>query len=206
MKFLIPDVTLKQLLELAAVILSIINIFIHILDSIKDKPNLSIEAIHPDFYQWWCRIPNKIIGSDNYSRIAFLAYVGISNKGRKKTSLNKWRLFISSRKNNEAIELKSISIAEPTFSSNYGTKLLPVLGCKSQYFTGETTIDSGCSITGSALFIFQSIDDYPLINDHKINGTFIISDNFKKKIKLNIVFSEVEFSFLNSVIQNLDKL
>ena len=48
---------LKYLLNIAALILSIINGWFLFNYYIKDKPKLEVNAIHPDFYQWWFELP-----------------------------------------------------------------------------------------------------------------------------------------------------
>lgn len=198
--------SIKPLLNLAALMLSIVNALILIYSFLKNRAILSIEAIHPENYQWWCKLPKRMKGDENISRIAFLTYVGISNSGHKTTSLHSYRLFIRTTGKVKESELKSIRISEPTFTDAYGSTNLRVFGVKTKNFDGETVIDSGCSIAGCSFFIYESKDDSPIITDRHIIGTLKITDNFHNRKHVKITFSEVDYSYLLSVITNLDKL
>ena len=47
----------KSILELSALILSIVNAIMLLRQYFRDRAKLQVRPIHPENYQWWFRLP-----------------------------------------------------------------------------------------------------------------------------------------------------
>jgi hypothetical protein len=183
---------LKTALELSALFLGIINGLMLLKFNWRDKPKLRVEPIHPEIYQWWFRFPDREVEGHQTRGYGFLAYVAIVNRGLRKVSLDRWRLFADG-KYTKSHELKPYSMPEVTVQIGTHFKMLPQLGQRTLSFEGNTSVDSGDSISGTVYYVYECWGDPlwdPIIKDGKINGKFVIRDAFGNKTSCKIVFSE----------------
>ena len=109
--------------------LAIINGLMLLRTYLRDRPTLEVNPIHPNLYQWFFKLPNRVVDGKTTRRYGFLAYIGIDNKGIRDVSLNQWHLFVTI-KNGKLVELKPISIPEPKIKlgESANIKVYPVLG------------------------------------------------------------------------------
>ncbi len=202
--------TLKPLLELTALILSILNALILVQNHLRDKPSLKVSVIYPDAYQWWFELPGREYGGLLTRRYGFLAYIGVSNRGLRKVNLTEWRLFIKTHAQRKKQELIPLSINEPTLELDGITKYFPVLGTQGPVMsTGDTTIDSGGSITGWAYFHAEYYGEdtwKPVIKNGEIKGDFVVHDVFGGKTKAKIVFRRKELAFIEKILPAIEKI
>ena len=200
----------KSILELAALILSIINALILIQNYIRDKASLVIDPIHPDVYQWWFELPEGNFEGHPTRRFGFLTYIGIGNRGLRKVALKSWRLFIPTHAQFKKQELKPMSIPEPILELDGFTKVFTVLGVKGAiYSSGETIIDSGCSISGWTYFHVEYFGDAkwsPVIKKGIIQTEFVVQDVFGGKAKTKISFSKKDFAYIQKMIPDIQNI
>ena len=169
---------------------------------------LKASAVHPEVYQWWFRLPAKEYQTQQTRRYGFLLYIGIANKGLRKVQLERWHLKVRSAFF-KRIELKPMSIPEPLWENEAFTKCFPVLGQKGLVFGGDTTVDSGCSISGMAYYIYECFGDKhfdPLIVNDVIQGFFEARDVFGKKVKCTINFTKKELGYVQTIFKNIEKV
>lgn len=103
----------QNILNLSALILSIVNGLFLLISYLKDKPKLKVEPVHPKIYQWWFKLPNGKTEDGQITRkYGFLTYVSINNKGLRRTTLDEWNLIIKD-KTFKKRKLKAVSIPEP---------------------------------------------------------------------------------------------
>jgi hypothetical protein len=200
----------KEILELTALILSIINALILIQNYIRDKASLKIDPIHPDVYQWWFELPEGNFEGRKTRRFGFLTYVGIGNRGLRKVALKSWRLFISNKAQFKKHELKPLTIQEPILKLGELTKVFEVLGSKGVIFSsGDTTIDSGCSISGWAYFHAEVYGDTkwnPVIKNDVIKADFVVHDVFGGKAKSKITFSKKDLAYVQEILPGIENI
>ncbi len=200
----------KSILESAALILSIINAVILIQNHLRDKASLVIDPIHPDVYQWWFELPEGNVEGLPTRRFGFLAYIGIGNCGLRKVALKSWRLFIPTYAQFKKQELRPISIPEPILEFNVFAKVFNVLGVKGTIFSsGDTTIDSGCSVSGWAYFHVEYFGDRqwnPVIKRDTIQAEFVVQDVFAGKAKTKILFSKRDFAYIQKMIPDIQNI
>jgi hypothetical protein len=200
----------KEILELSALILSIINALILIQNYLRDKASLAVDPIHPDIYQWWFELPEGNFEGHPTRRFGFLTYVGIGNRGLRKVALKSWRLFISNKAQLKKQELKPLTIQEPILKLGEMTKVFEVLGIKGVIFSsGDTTIDSGCSISGWAYFqaeVYGDIKWNPVIKNGVIKADFIVQDIFGGKAKTKIAFSKKDLAYIQEILPGIENI
>ena len=199
---------MKALLEISALALAVINGLMLLRSYLRDRPVLKACAIHPEVYQWWFRLPEGEYQGQKTRRYGFLLYIGIGNKGLRKVQLERWRLKVRTAKYRK-IELKPMSVPEPSWECDAFTKYYPVLGQKGLMFGGETMVDSGCSISGMAYYVYECFGDKifdPLIVNDTIMGFFEINDVFGKKTKCKITFNLRELEYIQTIFKNIEKI
>jgi len=103
----------KSLLELSALVLSIVNGLMLLKFYLRDRARLTAHPVHPEIYQWWFRRPDGEFEGKPTRRYGFIAYIAIQNSGLRKTELISWRLFIKTRLGRWH-ELKPINMPEPS--------------------------------------------------------------------------------------------
>ena len=202
--------TFKEFLELSALILSIVNGCMLLRIYLNDRPKLTVHPIHPDVYQWWFTLPSGTHEDQQTRKYGFLTYIGITNRGLRKVSLESWRMFIKTVGLRQ-VELKPISIPEPQgkLGKSGNVKVYPVLGQKGPFFEGHTLIESGTSISGMVYYIaeFYGNGDWdPRIKDKKIKGEFAVKDVFGNKAHTKIVFSEISLEKVKSMIEGIEQI
>ena len=200
----------KEILELSALILSIINALILIQNYLRDKASLAIDPVHPDVYQWWFELPEGNFEGYSTRRFGFLTYVGIGNRGLRKVALKSWRLFIPTHAQLNKQELKPLTIPEPILELDEFTKVFSVLGIKGPIFSsGETIIDSGCSISGWAYFhaeYYGNTKWNPVIKKDIIQADLVVRDIFGGKAKTKISFSKKDLAFVQKLIPGIQNI
>ncbi len=207
------NIGFEKILQISALILSIINALMLLRQYVRDKALLKVKPIHPEDYQWWFRLPEYEKKGEKVRGYGFLAYVGIGNRGLRKVSLDSWRLRIIDSRDNIHL-LKPISIPDPSFSitlpnGDTYNKTLPVLGIASEEFKGETIIDSGCSIIGWAYFVVEfplesKLD--PRIEGSKAEGIFQVEDIFGGKARSKMVFTEITLDKAKGFVKGIEIL
>jgi len=199
---------MKTLLEISALILSVVNGLMLLRSYLRDRPVLKASAIHPEVYQWWFRLPGKEYQGQQTRRYGFLIYIGIANKGLRKVQLESWRLKVRSARY-KRIELKPMSIPDPSWENEAFTKYFPVLGQKGLVFGGDTKVDAGCSISGMAYYIYECFGDKifdPLIVNDAIKGYFEVNDVFGHKVKCTINFASKELTYVQTIFKDIEKV
>ncbi|MFH0802310.1 MAG: hypothetical protein V2A78_08010 [bacterium] len=200
---------LKEILELAALILSVVNALILIQNYLRDRPSLSIDPVHPDVYQWWFQLPDGEYNGNLTRRYGFLVYAGIGNRGLKKVALKSWRLFIKTHAQRIKQELKPMTIPEPALKLGDYTKVFSVFGLTGLFSTGETVIESGCSISGWSYFLaeyYGAAEWNPIIKNNVIKGEFVVRDVFGGRAKAEITFTKKDFSFISEMLPGIEKI
>jgi hypothetical protein len=81
-----------KLLQLSALILSVVNGLILVRVHLRDRARLRVSPIHPDTYQWWFRVPPGTHADHPTRRFGFVVYAGIDNRGYRAVTINRWRL------------------------------------------------------------------------------------------------------------------
>lgn len=197
-----------KVLELAALILSVINGLILVRVHFRDRAKLRVVPVHPEVYQWWVRLPDGMRDNRPSRRFAFLAYIGISNEGYRAVTLNRWRLEIVTINGNRA-ELAAISIPEPAVKLGENVKVYPVLGQKGPIHPGEMRVESGDSISGMALYVFECFgpDSWnPRASNRVIAGLLRVNDVFGGKTRTRIEFREKGFAALREIVPDLQSI
>jgi hypothetical protein len=201
---------LNGVLGLAALILSIVNALILIQNYLRDRASLTVDPIHPDVYQWWFELPEGNLEGRPTRRFGFLTYVGIGNRGLRKVALKSWRLFVPDYAHLRKHELLPLSIPEPVMELDALTKVFSVLGIKGVNFSsGDTVVDSGCSISGWAYFHAEYFGDKkwnPVIKNDTIQADFVIHDIFGGVAKTNISFSRKALGFIEQIIPTIQDI
>jgi hypothetical protein len=205
------SVQFKEILELAALSLSIVNALILINQYLRDRAVLKVKPVHPEEYQWWFRLPKHEKGGKTIRGYGLLVYVGIGNRGLRNVALESWRLYITGT-NGHKQELKALSIPEPTFSITFPNgetynKTFQVLGTAGVYSKGETAVDSGYSISGWAYYIVEYVENDTndlAIKNGRVTGTFVVKDIFGGMAKTKITFSEIDFDRAKSLVKGLE--
>lgn len=200
----------KSILDLSALILTIINGMMLLRIYLLDRPKLVVEPIHPDTYQWFCILPDGEYRGQKTRRYGYLAYIVIANKGLRNVSLRSWRLHLKT-KSGKPFELKPLSISEPEvqFPESGLSKSYPVLGIKGLIYDGSTMIDSGSSISGFAYYVAEHTggpDWNPPTKDGKSTGRIVIESIFGQKCSTEIVFKEMPLEKLRQMIHGIDSI
>jgi hypothetical protein len=201
---------LRPVLELSALILGIVNGLMLLKFYVRDKAKLTVEPVHPQTYQWWFTLPGGDFQGTPTRRYGFIAYLDITNSGLRKVQLSSWTLFIRSRLRKWA-ELKPINMPEPSIPIGEHIKLYPVLGQRGLHFEGDTTVESGGSISGMVYYLYECYGGGgwdPQVSGGVIQGEFRIRDAFKKKVKCRVSFKEKSLDEMRRFapgIDNIDK-
>jgi len=202
---------LGNILQLAALILSLVNGAALFYQYLRDRPALKVKPIHPDAYQWWFRLPRPTSEPGAPRRYGLLAHVGIENRGLRKVQMNSWRLPIRT-KAGARINLIARSIPEPKFvtplpDGSAFTKVIQVLGTAGQFGTGSTVIDSGCSTIGVAYYVLSfpsgSSDDLR-VEGETATGDFIVTGVYGRPASAKMRFHEVDFERVRSAIDGIE--
>lgn len=201
---------MKLILELSALILSIVNGLILLNSYLRDKPKLTVRPVHPDTYQWFFLLPNGQFQEHQTRKYGFLSYISITNKGIRDVSLDSWHLYIKTV-GKKWIELKPISIPEPQHELGQSgqIKFWPVLGQKGLYHQGDTMIKAGSSISGFAYYIseFWGSDNWnPILIEGKALGKMEIKGVFGKKSSVKILFTEIPLEKAKRMVEGIDKV
>ncbi len=172
----------------AALVLSVINGLALLRNYLRDKPKLSIEAIYPEVYQWWFSLTGGTHDSSPTRAYGFLVYVDIANSGLRKVQLQSWRLEVQTQLG-KIIPLQPLNMPDVEFLIGDHRKFLPVLGQKGAFLNGDTLVDSGCSISGTAFFRHECYGGAgwdPVQVDGKIPAKFCVTDVFGGKASLRM--------------------
>lgn len=195
----------EKSLELSALVLSIVNALILVWFFFRDKPNLVIKPVYPNVYQWWFKLPSRQYNGEQTRRFGFLIYVGIANKGLRKTTLDEWCLLIR-LKNYKKTELKPLNIPQPQLKIGNQEKFYNVLGQVGTFSDGITEIDSGSSISGMVFYTFECYGSEvwnPKINDEEIiKANFKVREVFGKSTKTKIELQKKTIPEIEEFIPN----
>ena len=199
----------RAALESAALILSVVNGFALFRSYLRDRPKLLIEVVHPEVYQWWFPLPGQKAPDGTTSRAyGFFLYVGIANAGLRKVQINSWRLSLKNRPGKRQV-LKPLNMPEIEFTLGGPRKVLPVLGQRGPYFDGEALVDAGCSISGTAFYVYECYGGEgwdPVRTGDKISATFGITDVFGGRASARILFSARTLQDLSKTAPDIGQL
>jgi len=202
---------LEKLLQLSALVLSLVNGIALLYQFARDRPILKAEPIHPDLYQWWFHLPPIAADGTPAKRYGFLVYVGVSNRGLRKVSLTSWRLIIKTKRGRQ-VELIANSIPEPKFSFSLAdgsiyTKVLQVLGTAGEFGKGSTDIDPGCSIAGVAYYTaeFRPDDHDDIVpSNERIAATLAITGVYGRRARTPIVFHKTDLAWVKAAVSGIE--
>lgn len=208
------DISIKPLLQGAALILSVVNGFILFRNYMRDKPKLIVSPVHPEIYQWWIRLKDIEVEGKTVRRYAFLAYFGVANQGLRDVAVNGWRLYITNRLGliqiwHKKKELKPYNLPEAHFViSDEHLKVVRAFGQKSQSFDASSTmVKSGDSISGMACWMYSVQGDErwnPKADKHgRISAVLKIKDVFDGSSQCKIIFREWTLEKLKEASPNI---
>lgn len=202
--------TLKPILELSALILSLVNGLMLLKNYLRDRPRLSVSAIHPDAYQWFFKLPDGKYEDQPTRKYGFLAYISITNRGLRDVSLDSWHLHVKNV-GEKWVELKPLSIPEPRFEvgESGSVKVWPVLGTKGQFHDGDTMIKAGSSVSGFAYYVAEFYGRgawNPFLQDGKAVGTIRIQSVFGNHSESRIFFKEIPLERAKRLVEGIDKV
>jgi hypothetical protein len=197
----------KALLGGAALILSIVNGLILVSQWWRDRAKLTVDAVHPDLYQWWFSAPGGEYQGNPTRTYGFLIYVSVKNSGIRAAATNEYRLWVKNRLK-KWHELRPMNIPEPNFEIMPGqVKLIPVLGQITEHFNSEQLVQPGDSTSGMACYLYQAYGgegwNPQVESDGTIVGKFTIRTVFGKKSSCTIVFTEKSLDFIRTIIPGL---
>lgn len=198
----------EQLLQLGALVLSVVNGLILVRVHIRDKARLRVTPVHPETYQWWFSLPPGKSEGHSTRRVGFVVYVGVANKGYRAVTIDRWRLRVKSV-NGQTAELKALTMPEPTVDLGEIVKVFPVLGQRGASHLGEMRVDSGDSTSGMALYVHEWVGSDawgPVQKQGEIRGQFVLHDVFGGRAKCWISFRERSFAQMEQVLPGLAKL
>lgn len=198
----------EKLLQLSALVLSVVNGFILVRVHLRDRARLVVSPVHPDTYQWWFRAPSGTHAGRVTRRFGFVVYAGIGNKGYRAVTFNRWRLRIRSR-NGKFNELRALSMPEPRVNLGEIMKVFPVLGQKSTLSSGEMRVEAGDSTSGMALYLYECFgpDDWdPVLKDGQVTGRFTIEDVFGGHSKSDFHFRERSLEQIEQILPGVKEL
>ena len=158
----ISSLQVKSLLEISALVLSVVNGLWILWFYLRDRPKLVVDPIHPEVYQWWFELPPGECENRETRRFGFLLYASIANKGLRKTSLRSWRLHVWSS-NWRRAKLKPMNMPQPVAKLGEHGKVYPTLGqagvVGEDIFDGGTGVEAGGGVSGMILYIYECYGD-----------------------------------------------
>jgi hypothetical protein len=202
------EVEIEKLLQIAALVLSVVNGLILVRVHLRDRAKLSIAPVHPDVYQWWFRLPDSTFEGRTTRVFGFLAYVGISNRGFRPVSLERWRLRVRSR-GWRRVDLRAINIPEPMLKMGTHGKVFAVLGQKGVVHEGRTRIDPGDSTSGMVFYVYEwwGHESWePRVRKGRVRGSFKIRDVYGGTARCCISFAEKELDFIKQLIPDIESI
>lgn len=202
--------TLKPLLELSALILSLVNGLMLLRNYLRDRPRLKVNAIHPDAYQWFFKLPEGKHKDQPTRKYGFLAYISVTNRGLRDVSLDSWHLHVKAA-GERWVELKPLSIPEPRFElgESGNVKVYPVLGTKGQFHDGDTMIKAGSSVSGFAYYVAAFYGGgawNPLFQDGKAVGKIRVQSVFGNKSEDRIFFREIPLERAKRLVEGIERV
>jgi hypothetical protein len=199
------NVQANSLLSVSALVLGIVNGLFLLKFYLRDRPKLKVKPLSPETYQWWFRMPADQHDGSETRRYGFLSYVGVVNKGLRKTELDSWWLRFKTKGQGKHC-LKPINMPELKTTVGKLDKFYPVLGQEGVYCDGSTLAEPGCSITGMAFFEYECYGGEswsPVIQDGKIVATFAAKSVFGQTCRCVIEFSEKSWDEVKVMAQGI---
>ncbi len=200
---------LKEDVEASALILSIINGLLLFYQVYRDRPQLKIHLVRPEFYQWWIRLSDRTINGKTTRRFGFFVYFSVVNHGLRGVEFHSWHLFIKVPARFMPLELYPLNIPYPEFSFNHGTKFLNVFGQKYGELSGETFVSPGCSVSGVAYYELEIWGDEkwnPNVIGDEIKANLVVTDGFKSQTKITIRFKEKSLEDAYKIVPSIGDL
>ena len=200
----------KLILELSALILSLVNGLMLLRSYLRDRPKLAVSPVHPDAYQWFFTIPSGKYQNQTTRKYGFLTYLSITNRGIRDVSLDSWRLYLKTV-GKKWVELKPISIPEPQIElgQSGSLKVWPVLGQKGLYHQGDTMIRTGSSVSGFAYYIAEFYGEGawdPSLKEGNATGKIVVQSVFGNKTSAKILFAEIPLEKAKRMVEGIDKV
>lgn len=200
----------KSILDLSALVLSIINGIMLLRIYLRDRPRLIVKPVYPDVYQWFSVLPPRKYQGQDVRRYGYLAYVSVTNKGLRDVSLESWYLHVKTKRG-KPLELGAVSIQEPVveFPEAGMSKTYPVLGVKGLHYEGDTMVRSGSGIAGFSYHeaeFFGGEGENPLVESNKTTGKIVVRSVLGDEASTEIVFREIAIEKLRQMIPGIDKI
>ncbi|BAS29378.1 hypothetical protein [Limnochorda pilosa] len=200
---------LRPVLELAALVLGVVNGTYILRHYRRDRPRIEVSFIHPDVYQWWFRLPPREDQGHPAWRFGFLLYIGISNNGLGADTPTSWHLHVPQRTRRRA-ELKPINVSMPTFQLPTGDgKVFPVLGQVDPIYRGDLCVEPGRSISGMAYYHLGVWGDAawdPVIRDGRIHAELAVGTVLGQRVRAPVTLTEVPLAKVKEMIPEIEKL
>jgi len=205
----ISDEAWKSLLEMSSLLLSIVNGLILLWMFARDRPRLVVNPVHEDSYNF-LRLSASVVEGEQTRRYGFLVYLGVANRGLRDVQLSYWHLHVKNRAG-QWIELKPLTIPPPEIpiGETGGRKIFPVLGGRTDVFSGETMIASGGSIAGYAYYeleVWGGENHDPHIVDGRVPCRLAIGSVFGDKVELQLDFPQIPLTKAKELIADVDKI
>jgi len=199
----------RSLLDVSALILSIVNGFMLFRSYVRDRPRLSVKPVYPEVYQWFFKLPSEPFEGQPTTKFGFLAYLDILNRGLRDVTCDAWNLCLQKPDGGKVGPLNPLSIVEPRILLGKSTmpKTYPVLGQRGEFSTGEMMVKSGDSISGFAYYIFEYVggtESTVIRSDGTVMGNVIVTDIFGKSASEKIVFREITLDRARSLVTGIE--
>lgn len=162
---------------------------------LRDKPNLVVNPLHPELYQWWFKLPSGEHEGQQTRRYGFLLYAGVANKGLRKTTLTEWRLRFKLAWW-KPIELKPKNMPQPQVEISGQKKLFNVFGQKNHLFGDTTVVEPGESTAGMIFYTYECYGaedwDPPIQEDDTLEVDLMVEEVFGRTSKATFNLSKIE--------------
>lgn len=200
---------LKPVLELSALVLTLVNALILMYLFLRDRPKTTVDFVHPEVYNWFFRLPAGEYEGQKTNRFGFLLYLSFKNRGLRPVAVDSWRLQVKLQ-NRKKEPLKPLNIPYPEWKLADGSlKRYPVLG---QYMGTHDKVDlyikSGDTIAGFAYYELETYGEkwLPIIITDCIRVRVICTNVFNKKFSKEILVREKSLDQVEKMVPNISKI
>ena len=194
---------------IALAFLAFVNGLILLMQTIKDRPILRIEAVHPEVYQWYFRIPSGEYKGYATRKYGFLVYFDVINRGRRSVQVDTWSLKVRS-KSGSPEKLKPYSIPEPSIKlGKAGTKVWPVFGIPGPHTSGSTVVRPGEAVGGFAYYVmmYYGTSEYDLlVGERGVQATLEVTSILRQKARKTFLLKEIELKKVQEMLPNIQTI
>jgi len=182
---------LSPWLNLAALILSVVNAIALLSNYLRDRPRLVIDLESSKFFPIWDSVQAQLHGGKEFIEYGFVLYINVANKGLRRVSLRKILLFNKSDKNEwkEVWPYRRPGTEKDPKKPDYYASILRFQLPNSE----KPLIESGSNIDGFARYMIKQKRSFmPLIRDDKIQGKLVVVDVFGNKKRKKVSFKKYQ--------------